>query len=477
MKNIQEQLKRGKNLRMNPDEKGLIRATLLRKISDKPFTSPAPSPYIKNILITMSKNIGSPFSFHAFAKVTALVLIVLIGGGASLSFASEKSLPGEKLYDFKISVKEPVREALAINKEERASIQAKRIAKRVEEVQALKDSGTLTEEKSALVKELIEEQSASFIETATELTNEGNSEAVVETTAILLETLTDYSEAVSVESEAILENEDDIKTSDEEAGTTTEPIESASTMSTSVEEELALRKISEEIVPEITGETLTDISAVIMSVTKSIETGLPEVLETIKEQAIEEEIIEAENDPLKTEKPSPLPITEKGNVLGMTCSSIDASITPEARLNVDMLIKENGISTEGLVLSSVSEKDGTVALLYTNTVSGITIYENTTTFIFTKNKLTQTIGSDPVTKKPFDETLLKVTKEEALNMASMTHVLNDCKKATLIAYPSKNIFGKTSYTPLWQIETNNIPVLINAETGEELKIASQENLR
>ncbi len=477
MKNIQEQLKRGKNLRMNPDEKGLIRATLLRKISDKPFTSPTTSPYIKNILITMSKNIGSPFSFHAFAKVTALVLIVLIGGGASLSFASEKSLPGEALYDFKISVKEPVREALAINKEERASIQAKRIAKRVEEVQTLKDSGTLTEEKSALVKELIEEQSASFIETATELTNEGNSEAVVETTAILLETLSDYGEAVSVESEETLDTNEEPTTNEEENGATTGTTESVSIMSTSVEEEPALRKMSEEIVPEITGETLTDISAVIMSVTKSIETGLPEVVETIKEQAIEEERIEKEKESNKIEESPSLPIVEKGDVLGMVCSSIDASITPEARLNAEMLIKDNSINTEGLMLSSVSEKDGVIALLYTNVVSGITIYENTTTFIFTNKKLTQTIGSETVTKKPFDDTLLKITKEEALNIASMTHVLNDCKKATLVAYPSKNIFGKTSYTPSWQIETNNIPILINAETGEEIKIASQENLR
>jgi len=381
MKNIQEQLKRGQKISMNSNEKGLIRATLLRTINNSSVViKKATSPYIKNILVTMKKSVVSPFSFHSFVKVTALTLIILIGGGASLSFASEKTLPGETLYNFKISVSEPVREALAFNKQNKAFIQAKRIVARVDEIKALKEGGILTEEKSAMVKNLIEEQSASFIETATELTNEGYSDAVVETTSILLDSLNDYSENVK-EEEKILDTE---ATKLENGNPVVTLMKTENLKTTKVEDDSSFKKIEKEIVF-----TTTDISAVIGAVKKSIENKLPEVVETIKEQEKQTQKESTVNEISEKTSDANYILNQKQKI----CEIIATTLSEAEILKAETLTVKNSIDTKNLVLTGTSENEGVIVLSYENIVSGIKIYENNISYLFTNSVLIQTIGT------------------------------------------------------------------------------------
>jgi hypothetical protein len=199
MNNSEEQLKRGKEIKMSPDEKGMIRFALLQKIiaSARGAGSPASvsSPYVRNLRVIMHA-VRSPFHFpHAF-KVLALVLIVGVGGGTSLSYASENSLPGDTLYTFKVNVSEPMRGVLAVSKESKATFHADLIVKRVGEAKTLKETGELTPEKTEIVKTLIEKESETFVAAAVDLQEDGKNEEAAVATSVILATLTDYQETV-----------------------------------------------------------------------------------------------------------------------------------------------------------------------------------------------------------------------------------------------------------------------------------------
>ncbi len=202
MEQFEEQLKRGREVKMTPDERGMIRFALIREITAakkaKPTFSSVTSPYVKNIKVVMHA-VRSPFQYQHALKMLAIILIVSIGGGATLSYASEPSLPGDALYSFKVNVSEPVRGALAITSESKADFHAYTIVKRVKEAQTLKESGKLTPEKTEIVKNLIEKESETFVEVAVDLQQDGNSEKVEEATSVILETLNDYEEAVSAD--------------------------------------------------------------------------------------------------------------------------------------------------------------------------------------------------------------------------------------------------------------------------------------
>ncbi len=202
MKNFEEQLKRGREIKMSPDEKGMIRFALIQKVSaaKKKAESPTPvfSPYVRNLKVVMSA-VRSPFHFPHALKALAVILIVGIGGGTTLSYASEKTLPGDTLYTFKVNVSEPIRGVLAVTSEEKANHHAQLIVNRVEEAKELKETGNLTPEKTEIVKNLIEKESETFVAAAVELQAEGKDEEVAETTSVILASLTDYENTVAPE--------------------------------------------------------------------------------------------------------------------------------------------------------------------------------------------------------------------------------------------------------------------------------------
>lgn len=203
MNHFEEQLKRGRELHMSPDEKGMIRFALMQKItaSQKKAESPAPafSPYVRNLRVVMN-SVRSPFHFPHALKALVIILIVGVGGGTTLSHASEKSLPGDTLYTFKVNVSEPIRGVLAVTSEDKANHHAQLIVNRVEEAKTLKESGNLTPEKTEIVKNLIEKESETFVAAAVELQAEGKQEEAAETTSVILASLTEYENTVTQES-------------------------------------------------------------------------------------------------------------------------------------------------------------------------------------------------------------------------------------------------------------------------------------
>lgn len=67
----------------------------------------------------------------------ALLATFLIGAGSSVSFAAERSLPGDMLWPVKVSINENVRLAVAFSPEAKAEWEARRVLRRIEEAEEM----------------------------------------------------------------------------------------------------------------------------------------------------------------------------------------------------------------------------------------------------------------------------------------------------------------------------------------------------
>ncbi|MDZ4226368.1 MAG: DUF5667 domain-containing protein [Patescibacteria group bacterium] len=85
-----------------------------------------------------------------FAPALAAVLIIVLGGGTA--YAAQGALPGELLYTVKVSVNEPLRQALAVSTEAKAAFHTEVAQTRLEEAETLAAEGRLTASTSAKIE-------------------------------------------------------------------------------------------------------------------------------------------------------------------------------------------------------------------------------------------------------------------------------------------------------------------------------------
>lgn len=116
---------------MNKKEKATMRAELLAYTKKYPVERPTTFNYSRLF-------VRRP----AFAIALA-VLVVLVSTGTS--YAAEKTEPGDVLYPIKIHVNEPVRGALTFGAERKAKWEARRVERRLEELNSLAKKNMLTE--------------------------------------------------------------------------------------------------------------------------------------------------------------------------------------------------------------------------------------------------------------------------------------------------------------------------------------------
>lgn len=105
---------------------------------------------------------------HRFSAVIALCLIVVLTSG-TLAFASERSLPGEKLYSIKVKVLEPLRGALAVTPNEELEWEGEKVVRRLVEAEKLADEDKLEEGEIEKLEQEIEKSSSAFAKKAGEI--------------------------------------------------------------------------------------------------------------------------------------------------------------------------------------------------------------------------------------------------------------------------------------------------------------------
>lgn len=126
----------------------------------------------------MAKKAGVFERFFARTRRTlmatgAAFMVLLISTGG-ITYASESSLPGDLLYDFKVEVVEEVQGAFKFSPEAKAEWDAKRMQRRFDEAEELKNQGKLNPESKFKIKEQMKEHKQEFKDHLEELKNKGN---------------------------------------------------------------------------------------------------------------------------------------------------------------------------------------------------------------------------------------------------------------------------------------------------------------
>lgn len=106
-----------------------------------------------------------------------MVLLISTGG---VTYASESSLPGDLLYDFKVEVVEEVQGVFKLTPEAKAEWDAKRMQRRFDEAEELENQGKLNPEFKFKIKEQMKEHKQEFRDHLEELKNKGKPDRAYE---------------------------------------------------------------------------------------------------------------------------------------------------------------------------------------------------------------------------------------------------------------------------------------------------------
>lgn len=149
-----------KQVSLSVDEKENLKSRIFSEIKT---TAPAP--------------VTSPFfAWNFYFKLAPVALVVFVLVGAPISFAAEKSLPGDVLYKVKTNVNEEVK-AVFVPKEEKNEYYQSLLTKRVSEIKILAQEGEI--EKEALVDfELALEENVSDVILALEVSEDSEEDTL-----------------------------------------------------------------------------------------------------------------------------------------------------------------------------------------------------------------------------------------------------------------------------------------------------------
>src|SRR3990172_13174837 len=132
-KELQNFIDKAKNMKMPEKDKLFLRSKL--------STLPMPSP-----LAPVRSPCLSPSHFWTLGKALVAACLIIVLGGGSLSYAAEKSLPGEFLYPVKTEFNEEVISAIKFTPEAKVAWQEKRVGRRLKEIETLTQKHKLNDQ-------------------------------------------------------------------------------------------------------------------------------------------------------------------------------------------------------------------------------------------------------------------------------------------------------------------------------------------
>jgi len=134
--------KEGKKNALSAPEKSAMLARLQAHMKANPVR-----PQAGNLL----GRVVSPYSFLLSRAILVPFLFMLLVVGSASAYAAEGAVPGDFLYPIKVGITEPVRGALAITAEAKASWHAEAVGRRLREAETLALRGELSPTKSAAI--------------------------------------------------------------------------------------------------------------------------------------------------------------------------------------------------------------------------------------------------------------------------------------------------------------------------------------
>ena len=160
--NSEKIIRSARSIKLKPEEKAFIRKEILSHINGKP-------------IISKYYDSWSVVSFISIRKVTALLIIVLIFGVGTSTFAKE-ALPGDLLYPVKIHVNENIESILAVTEKASVEVDIKHATTRLKEAGELASKGKLTEDVNTEIKEKFAKNIDSINKQVSKIEEKGNFE-------------------------------------------------------------------------------------------------------------------------------------------------------------------------------------------------------------------------------------------------------------------------------------------------------------
>lgn len=160
MKNIEDNLRKNNDIKMTEEEKNLVFQNILKFMDN----------YAPSVLDDKFRSHKSPYWAQVF-KITGVVFasFVIFFAGGGVSYEASTALPGDLLYSFKVNTIEEVRGAFIKSPEEKLLYNQSRVAKRIEEVKTLAESGKLTIAKGVEIEKALDSHITEIENAAKEL--------------------------------------------------------------------------------------------------------------------------------------------------------------------------------------------------------------------------------------------------------------------------------------------------------------------
>lgn len=182
-KNFFEQFK---NIRLTNEEQSRIRARVESRINLSPSS-----------LRAKPARIHSPYSFVFPMRFAAMMLLIAIVGGGSLTYAAELALPGDALYSMKINFNENIRSAVVFGNVAEAYWNETRVERRLEEINTLRSENKLTKERASIAEKAFVAQSSKLAASIKTLKKQGQHKEAADVTQKILPELQSYEVAIA----------------------------------------------------------------------------------------------------------------------------------------------------------------------------------------------------------------------------------------------------------------------------------------
>jgi len=285
---INKFLKLSKKMGLSEKERSLLEYRIKEFMSFNPIRG--------EVYISQNGYYFSIFTFKNFVRGVALTLIVLIAGGAGITYASNEALPGSKLYPIKINIRENIEERLAFTSETKINVQSSHVEKRLNEARKLAQTNNLTEENKIIVRTNLEKNVEKVAKNIENLKEEGNIEKALRVTSQI-------SPILEVHREMLVEKS--LKTKGDENDELIEAVDMAIKRVVDAETKIIEQYIDnqekiEELINKNTGDTNTKIADIVLKEEKEKARAKNEILEkedieNAKEIEVAEEASISEN--------------------------------------------------------------------------------------------------------------------------------------------------------------------------------------
>lgn len=175
------QLKTLKTISLTDEEKGVLRASIARRIQ-------MARPVSQESLLQLGVRHGLRIGLSTF------LFMIFVGG--SVSVVADNSLPGDPLYSFKVNVNEEIKGAFLKTPQDKLSWEKERIGNRLNEIKTLASTETLTKAKQEKAQQALDVHLAKVSAELATL-SEKQPEEALKVTADLEETLKEKKEAIA----------------------------------------------------------------------------------------------------------------------------------------------------------------------------------------------------------------------------------------------------------------------------------------